>query len=73
MDPHKRSATIEVMVADEAIEDGGRFMTDRDGYAAMLRYAQQWPERAAGTSRIGWCTTAKPLVDGPAKLTGAGS
>ena len=31
MDPHKRSATIEVMTADEAIHGGGRFGTDRDG------------------------------------------
>ena len=45
MDPHKRSATIEVMTADEAILGGGRFGTDRDGYAAMLRYARQWPDR----------------------------
>jgi hypothetical protein len=45
----------------------------RNGYAAMIRYARQWPVRAAGASRIGWCTTAKLLVDGPAKLTGAGS
>lgn len=36
MDPHKRSATIEVMSADEAIHGGGRFGTDRDGYTAML-------------------------------------
>jgi transposase len=38
MDPHKRSATIEVMTADETVAGGGRFGTDRDGYAAMLRY-----------------------------------
>ncbi|PVG80561.1 transposase, partial [Nocardioides gansuensis] len=31
MDPHKRSATIEVMSADEAIQGGGRFATDTDG------------------------------------------
>jgi transposase len=37
MDPHKRSATIEVMTAEEAIHGGGRFGTDRDGYASMLR------------------------------------
>ena len=28
MDPHKRSATIEVMTADETILGGGRFDTD---------------------------------------------
>src|SRR5688572_11193691 len=45
MDPHKRSATIEVMSAEETIRGGGRYATDRDGYAAMLRYGGQWPER----------------------------
>src|SRR3954465_8550823 len=44
MDPHKRSATIEVMAGEEAVAGGGRFGTDRDGYAAMLRYGRQWPE-----------------------------
>jgi transposase len=41
MDPHKRSATIEVMTAEEAIVGGGRFGTDRAGYAAMLTYGRQ--------------------------------
>ena len=35
MDPHKRSATIEVMAADETVLGGGRFATDADGFAAM--------------------------------------
>ena len=42
MDPHKRSATIEVMTADETIVGGGRFATDREGYIEMRRYAGQW-------------------------------
>jgi transposase len=45
MDPHKRSATIEVMTGDEAIIGSGRFGTGRDGYAAMKKYAKQWPNR----------------------------
>ena len=45
MDPHKRSATIEVMSADEVIQGGGRFGTDRDGYAAMVGYGKRWPDR----------------------------
>ncbi len=45
MDPHKRSATIEVMTADEVTVGRGRFGTDRDGYTTMVRYAQQWPDR----------------------------
>jgi hypothetical protein len=45
MDPHKRSATIEVMISDQTLAGGGRFDTDRDGYAAMLRHGRQWPNR----------------------------
>jgi transposase len=45
MDPHKRSATIEVMTGDERVVGGHRFGTDRDGYSAMLSFATQWPDR----------------------------
>ena len=45
MDPHKRSATIEVMIADETIVGGGRFATDTAGYRTMLDLAAQWPQR----------------------------
>ena len=45
MDPHKRSATIEVMAADERVLGGGRYGTDAAGYAAMLAYVRRWPER----------------------------
>ena len=45
MDPHKRSATIEVMAGDETIIGGGRFDTDRNGYTAMKTYARRWPNR----------------------------
>lgn len=45
MDPHKRTATIEVMTADEIIVGGGQFTTDTDGYTAMWDYGRQWPER----------------------------
>src|SRR3954452_13871056 len=45
MDPHKRSAMIEVMAADESVHGNGRLGTDRDGYAAMLRYGRRWPDR----------------------------
>ena len=46
MDPHKRSATIEVMTADETVVGGGRFGTDacrlrRDADATSA----QWPDR----------------------------
>jgi hypothetical protein len=36
MDPHKRSATIEIIDDRETVLAGGRFGTDRDGYRAML-------------------------------------
>ena len=39
MDPHKRSATIEVMAADERVLGGRGFATDAPGYRAMLTYA----------------------------------
>ena len=45
MDPHKRTATIEVMTADEIIVGGGQFTTDTDGYTSMRDYGRQWPER----------------------------
>jgi len=35
MDPHKRSATIEVMTANEDVLGDGRFGTDETGFAAM--------------------------------------
>jgi transposase len=31
MDPHKRSATIEVMAGDETVAGGGRYGTDTAG------------------------------------------
>ena len=42
MDPHKRSAPIEVMTGEEIVVGRGRFGTDHDGYRAMLQYAKQW-------------------------------
>jgi len=67
MDPHKRSATIEVMTADEAVHGGGRFGTDRDGYAAMLRYGRQWTDRVwaiEGCAGIGKHIANRLLADG---------
>lgn len=67
MDPHKRSATIEAMAADETILGGGRYGTDREGYAAMLRYARQWPNRVwaiEGCNGIGRHIATRLLADG---------
>lgn len=41
MDPHKRSATIEVMTADESIVGDGRFGTDEAGFAGMTGYVNR--------------------------------
>jgi transposase len=45
MDPHKRSATIEVMAGDETVVGGGRYGTDVAGYRAMLAEVKRWPQR----------------------------
>jgi transposase len=45
VDPHKLSATIEVVDERERILGSGRFSTDRAGYAAMRTYVRAWPQR----------------------------
>ena len=45
VDPHKLSATIEVVDGSERRLGSGRFATDRAGYAAMRTYARAWPDR----------------------------
>ena len=45
MDPHKRSVTIEVMDAAEAVLDGGRFGTDEAGFAALMDYVSRFNHR----------------------------
>ena len=45
VDPHKLSATIEVVDQHEKFLGSGRFATDRAGYKAMRSYAKTWPER----------------------------
>ncbi len=45
VDPHKLSATIEVVDQREKLLGSGRFTTDQAGYAAMRKYAKTWPER----------------------------
>jgi transposase len=67
MDPHKRSATIEVMTGEEAILGAGRFGTDGGGYAAMVGYARQWPQRVwaiEGCQGIGRHIAVRLLRDG---------
>ncbi len=67
MDPHKRSVTIEVIARDETVLDRGRFATDRDGAAAMLRFAGRWPQRTwaiEGCNGIGRHVANRLLRDG---------
>jgi transposase len=78
MDPHKRSATIEVMADDEQVLGGGRYGTDPAGFAAMLSCARRWPERVwavEGCEGIGkhlvlrLLDAGETVVDVPAKLS----
>ncbi len=67
MDPHKRSATIEVMAGDEAVAGRGRHATDAAGYAAMLAEARHWPQRMQaieGCQGIGRHIANRLLADG---------
>ena len=45
VDPHKLSATIEVVDHREQLLGAGRFSTDQAGHAAMRQYARTWPDR----------------------------
>jgi transposase len=78
MDPHKRSATIEVMTADESVVSGGRYGTDAAGLAAMVAGVRQWPDRiwaVEGSRGVGrhvaaWLADAgEQVVDVPPKLS----
>jgi transposase len=77
VDPHKLSATIEVVDQRERLLGSGRFTTDRAGYAAMRKYAASWPERlwaVEGSNGAGRPLAQRLLEDGekvvdvPAKL-----
>ncbi|MGB8379929.1 MAG: hypothetical protein WCG47_01555 [Dermatophilaceae bacterium] len=78
MDPHKRSVTIEVMTGEYRVVGGGRFATDGEGYAAMLRCVRAWPQRVwaiEGCQGIGrhvanrLLTDGEQVVDVPPKLS----
>ena len=45
MDPHKRSATIEVVDKRERVLGQGRYLTDTAGYKQMLAAGRKWPQR----------------------------
>ena len=67
MDPHKRSATIEVMAGGEAVLGGGRYGTDAAGYEVMLAHARRFPERTwaiEGCQGIGRHIANRLIADG---------
>jgi transposase len=77
VDPHKLSATIEVVGHQEQMLGAGRFTTDRTGYAAMRNYARTWPDRVwavEGANGAGrplaqrLLEAGEQVVDVPAKL-----
>nr|WP_235531360.1 IS110 family transposase [Phycicoccus sp. Soil748] len=77
VDPHKLSATIEVVDRHEKFLGSGRFTTDRAGYAAMRKYVAGWPDRVwavEGSNGAGRPLAQRLLEDGehvvdvPAKL-----
>ncbi|WP_405164770.1 hypothetical protein OG203_06555 [Nocardia sp. NBC_01499] len=45
MDPHKRSATIEIINSAAAVLTTGRYDTDNADYSAMLTAARRYPDR----------------------------
>ncbi len=78
VDPHKLSATIEVVDAREKVLRTGRFDTDKAGYAAMRKRVAPWPDRVwavEGSGGAGRPLAQRLLADGehvvdvPAKLS----
>ena len=78
MDPHKRSATIEVLDEDEQPLMGGRFGTDREGYRLLLAAGRQFGRRVwavEGCQGVGRHLAQRLVADGetvvdvPAKLS----
>src|ERR687891_1109938 len=77
VDPHKLSATIEIVDQHENLLGSGRFTTDRAGYTAMRTYAKTWPDRVwalEGANGVGrplaqrLLEAGEHVVDVPAKL-----
>ena len=77
VDPHKLSATIEIIDEHEQVLGSGRFRTDQAGYSAMRRYTKSWPGRVwavEGANGAGrplaqrLLEAGERVVDVPAKL-----
>jgi transposase len=78
MDPHKRSATIEIIDDRGKVLCQGRFGTDRDGYKAMLAAGRKFADRTwavEGCNGIGrhvaqrLVAGSEPVAGVPAKLS----
>src|SRR5689334_13866746 len=78
MDPHKRSATIEVVDGRERVLAQGRYATDTGGYAQLLAAGRRFPDRVwavEGCAGIGRHLAQRLVADGetvvdvPAKLS----
>jgi transposase len=77
VDPHKLSATIEVVDHHGHLLGSGRFTTDKAGYAAMRAYVKTWPQHVwaiEGANGAGrplaqrLLEAGEHVVDVPAKL-----
>jgi transposase len=77
VDPHKLSATIEVVDKAGALLGSGRFTTDKPGFTAMRSYVKAWPDRVwavEGANGAGrplaqrLVEAGEQVVDVPAKL-----
>ena len=67
VDPHKLSATIEVVDEAETVLATGRFGTDKAGYAAMRRHVAAYPDRVwavEGSNGAGRPLAQRLLADG---------
>ena len=82
VDPHKLSATIEVVDDRETVLATGRFGTDKAGYAAMRKHVAGYPDRTwavEGSNGAGRPLAQRLLADGehvvdvPAKLSAPGA
>ncbi|WP_432563047.1 IS110 family transposase [Kineococcus sp. SYSU DK003] len=71
IDPHKRSATIEVVDEAEQMLLGQRFATGTDGYRAMLAAVSAWPRRTwavEGANGAGRYLAQRLVADGQTVL-----
>jgi hypothetical protein len=70
VDPHKLSATIEVVDQHESVLTSGRFATDKAGYAAMRKHVAAWPDRVWAVE--GCNGAGRPLAQRPIAAADAG-